>query len=295
MAPIRRGTSEQFWYVACHADLDPNDRDPRSGQTALLQDGWFIYEVAHLHGSHLFKVRESDGMAHFPRVLEQLNAEAKNADPNNYVRAGYLQWRAMEQKERNGVQGLLEEIHKARAALFRSKSPERNGYERLQLYLLKERLRQAKWYWANLLFEFVFLSGLVWFTLWPTIRRKRPWLWALHFGLAPLLFMLPVYLGYATYTFTSRGPSGGVLYPWLLTFSYGGRMNSLDRRIIDRLPQILEPLSQGIGAPTALTGMGLWGPTAVLCLSAFVALLALATAVWFKHRNKSIPDTPAAS
>ena len=35
-------------------------------------------------------------------------------------------------------------------------------------------------------------------------------------GMLPTLFCLPYWLGYAPLTFTSAGPVGGVLYPWLL-------------------------------------------------------------------------------
>lgn len=285
MAPIRKGTSEAFWYVACNADLDPNVKHEWIGQV-VLREGWFIYELKHIHGSYLFRIPEFKAMLDFPKVLKQLDAELENADPNNFFLAGYREWKATNETERGGVKGLLEKIDEARASLLQSRSPEMDGYRRLKSYLLENRIRQAKWYWANLVFEFVFLSGLVWFAIWPIIRRKRPWRWALHLGPVPLFFMLPVYLGYATYTFTSAGPSGGVFYPWLLVFLRGGRMSQIDQIIIERLPQILEPLSQGIGMPMALTGMGLWGPTATVGCSLVVAVAAFAVGWWVKNKSK---------
>ncbi len=286
MAPIREGTPGKLWHVACNITLDPNDRHEWTGHV-VLRDGWFIYEVAHIHGEALFRVRESEAMKDFPRVIKQLDAKCTNADPNNYFLTGYMAWKATEEAECNGVEGLLERIEQARVSLLHSRFPDLDGYTRLQRYILEERLRQAKWYWANIFFEFVFLSGLVWFAVWPIIKHKSTFHWALHFGLVPLLFMLPLYLGYATYTRTSAGPSGGVLYPWLIIFLPGGSPNNVEQFILERLPQILEPLSQGIGTPMALSGRGIPRPTSVVICSVVVAIIAFVVGWWTKHKCKN--------
>jgi len=106
------------------------------------------------------------------------------------------------------------------------------------------------------------------------MRRDRGWRsWAIHLGLLPMLFLLPVYLGYATFSFTSAGPSGGVLYPWLLSGFFGGRCNEWDRQILSHLPKILEPLSAPIGMPLSLSGMGMPGPTTMVIAGLVIALL----------------------
>jgi hypothetical protein len=285
MAPIKKGTPGELWYAACNIALDPNDKHEWRGQV-VLQDGWFIYELTHLHGESLFRIRKSEAMKDFPRVIKQLDAECANADPNDYFLSGYIEWKVIEESERNGVEGLLERIEQARAGLLRSRFPELDRYTYFQRYILKKRLQQAKWYWANILFEFVFLSGLIWFAIWPIIKRKNPFHWALHLGLVPLLFMLPLYLGYSTYTRTSAGPSGGVLYPWIVFFLPGGPPNNVEQVILERLPQILEPLSQGIGTPMALTGRGMPRPTIVLGCSVVMAIIAFTVSWWTKHRSK---------
>jgi len=68
MAPIRRGTSEHLWYAACGVNL-AQEKLELYGRKAVLRDGWFIYELGHLHGSFLFRVRESEAMLDFPLVL----------------------------------------------------------------------------------------------------------------------------------------------------------------------------------------------------------------------------------
>jgi len=281
MAPIKQGTSRELWYAACNIALDPNVKNGWRGQV-VLRDGWFIYEFTHLHGESLFRVRESEAMKDFPQVIKQFDFECTNSEPNNYFVTGYMEWKATEESERNGVEGLLEKIEQARAG-----SHELDGYTYFQRYVLEKRLQQANWYWANLVFEFVFLSGLVWFAVWPIIKQKSPFHWALHLGLVPLLFMLPLYLGYATYTRTSAGPSGGILYPWIVLFLPGGSPNNLKQVILERLPQILEPLSQGIGTPMALTGQGMPRPTVVLVCSAVIAIIAFTVSWWIKHKSKN--------
>jgi len=88
-----------------------------------------------------------------------------------------------------------------------------------------------------------------------------------------MLFMLPVYLGYAAYSFTSAGPTGGVLYPWLLMNVSGGSCNEFDREILAYTPRILEPLSAPIGMPMALSGRGMPGPTTTIIVGLLIALL----------------------
>ncbi len=133
-----------------------------------------------------------------------------------------------------------------------------------------------KWYWANIAFEWLFLSGLVLFAAWPLLRAKGWITWAIHLALLPLLFMLPVYLGYATFSFTSAGPTGGVLYPWLLRISHGGSCNDFDREILAFTPRILEPLSAPIGSPLSLSGRGMPGPTTMVIAGLIIALLVFA-------------------
>ncbi|MHC4475787.1 MAG: hypothetical protein ACYTEL_09075 [Planctomycetota bacterium] len=289
MAPVGAGNPEDFWYVACGVKLAAEQSDYfTSGRTAL-RDGCFIYEMGHLHGSTLFRIRRSEAMAEFTKVVDKLESKVPKRDPNSWFIAGYLKWKEQTEATADDANALLNNIAEARDARHRARSPEGYAYQKLDDYFFERRLRQAKRYWANLVFEFLFLSGLVWLALWPMLRGKQPWRWALHLGLVPLLFIAPVYLGYATYTFTSRGPSGGVLYPWLVLPFAGGSMNHVDRFILERIPQILEPLSQGIGSWIALTGMGFRGPTKVAGLSAVVSVCALVLAYALRKRRRANP------
>jgi hypothetical protein len=287
MKPSKPGTSDGFWGAACGVDITlpatsavGAEWNAGEGTRTESDQGWFYYDVAHLHGSALYAVRESEAMRDFPRVLELLAVRAAQAPVDDPVRVGYLSWKGKDEEQRQATEGLLKEIRKAKA----SKYPERAGYDQFQRYLLARRVQQSKWYWANLLFEFLLLAGLAWLALWPAIRRCPPWRWALHLGLVPVLLMLPVYLGYATFSFTTAGPSGGVLYPWLVFWLPGGSCNPLDQWILERLPQVLEPMSQSIGTPMVLSGFGMYGPTAAVGLGLVVALVAWGIAFMRQRR-----------
>src|SRR5438876_364621 len=90
--------------------------------------------------------------------------------------------------------------------------------------------------------------------------------------LLPILFFLPYWLGYAQLTFTSAGPSSGVLYPWLLVWFRGLPWTSLDTTIVRSLPQILEPLSQTPGPMLSLTFFGGVGPVAATVMGVILGL-----------------------
>jgi hypothetical protein len=103
--------------------------------------------------------------------------------------------------------------------------------------------------------------------------------YAVHLGTLPILFMLPAYLGYATLSFSSRGPCGGVLYPWLIFgLRQTGSCNGLDREILSHVPQLLEPLSSEIPIPlmgnmSDIIWSAMPGPTIMAIAGLIIALL----------------------
>ena len=283
MSPIRPGNSAELWYQVCRAQIGAKPIEHYIGQV-VLQDGWFIYEVPYMHGSWLFEVPELDAMRDFPQVLAQMDAEAEDLENQDYVTQGYRAWNDDADSHGRGVQGLIDSIDMAFTEARRE-----NGSRDLRSYysyVMSVRLQKAKKYWANIAFEFFFLSGLVWFVAWPIIKRRSPRRLALHWGLAPLFFMLPVYLGYATYSFTSVGPSGGVLYPWLLRPLCGGHQFKWESRMLaERLPLLLESLSQDTGEWISITGRGMWGPLEMMFFGAVIAILAYGLGRWLHGRS----------
>jgi hypothetical protein len=275
MRPVRKGDAGTFWLHVTGLDVGA-EHSWSFGRFYRPRDGWYPYEVSGFHGSDLYQVPEAEVRDRFPRVAERL----RNAPPGRLrpdVEQAFRDW------ERTGagpddMTGFLERVQAARYA--RSA----NGRQTLDEYVRKceagldERWERAGRYRWNVVFEFAYLSGLIVFAAWPWLRRRGRVAWAVHLGLVPTLLFVPYWLGYAQLSMTSAGPTGGVLYPWLIFwcgFLRDLSWQGIDLAILRRLPQPLETLSQTPGAIMSLTGFGGVGPTATLTAGAIVALLLL--------------------
>jgi hypothetical protein len=285
MAPLKRGSVEHFWKCACGVDL-ASDKDTSVGDAYLVDDKWAAYEISNLHGSKIYFVSADDAISRFDAVVTLLRAAKQRGEESKFVE-GLVAWDHSVERPRT-AQSLLDEIKAASRKAYAAKDIDLLVYSITSEQQFWQRWRRADWYWANFAFEWAGLSGLALFAVWTGIRRKSPLRLALHAALLPLLFLLPTYLGYATFSFTSAGPSGGIVYPYLLWWARGGSVNSFDRWLLERLPQVLEPISTPIGSPMALTGMGLPGPTSALIAGIVVGVvvicISLACRTWSRLR-----------
>lgn len=300
MAPTHPGNSRDFWKIATGVQLSPNVDDNLFGKAYFVDDTWAAYEVSYIHGSDIYRVSCVDVLADLRAVVSLLEQKVQTGEESPVTRA-YIKWRN-KNKSRGGTP-LLEEINleRNRELIKEIKAGSDPDLVEEDIHLLKYRVAQeqefwqrwerANWYWANGVFEWGFLSVLAIFSVWPVIRGRSALRWASHAAALPFLFLLPAYIGYATYTFTSAGPCGGILYPYLLLYCRGGSVNSADRWLLGRLPQILEPLSTPIGRPMALTGMGMPGPTQILLAGAIVGIVVFLSVFsfnqWRTRRSKT--------
>lgn len=262
MAPVRQGNSGDYWKIATGVSLSPDVRDSSGGDAYFIDDAWAAYDASHMHGSDIYRVSRSEVTADFDAVVSALEEKVRSGEDTLFLKA-YVQWRDDKSKPHDGP-SLVEHI---RREINRKVSEEdvnllmyRIGREQ-QFW---ERWQRADWYWASIVFEWAFFTGLAIYGIWPALQNSPPLRWAIHVAMFPFLFFLPVYLGYATYSFTSAGPSGGILYPFLLMFCPFRSSTKADRCVLGHIPPILEPLSSPIGSPMALTGMGMPGPTYVI-------------------------------
>jgi hypothetical protein len=280
LAPVKKGKAEDFWYLTCRVDTGSRYKGGFvSGSYAELQGQWIISNVSHYHGSHLLKTRVDDIMRSLPEILEKMQERAINT-PDDDVARGYLAWKkeAGDPPRIEDVQKLVAAIETARKERRFREKPEDIEYTAASLAIqrtdFKLRLRESKWYWASILFEFLWLAGLVWFIAWPIIKKHRFWNIIICIGLLPMGLFLPYFMGYAAYTFTSCFPRGGILYPFIIVYFNNRSMNQWDIAILEHTPQILEPLSQ-IGLPLTLYDIetGGVGPTMVLLAGLLLALI----------------------
>lgn len=287
MAPVRKGNSHMFWKIATGVSLSPNV-DDAWGDAYIVDDVWAAYDSAHYHGSDIYRVSVADVSADFDAVVSMLEQAVQRGEDSPFLK-GYVNWRDDDDKPRDSS-ALLEDIKRARNRDLIEDNIDLLAYRVAGEQQFWQRWQRADWYWASIVFEWTFLTGLALFSVWPAIRHHSALRWAIHVAFLPLFFLLPTYLGYATNSFTSAGPSGGILYPFLLRFCRGGSFTSVDSWLMERTPQVLEPLSVPIGSPIALSGMGLPGPTYAI-LAGVVAGVCLFVAIagfkrWDKRRSK---------
>ncbi|MCP4246915.1 MAG: hypothetical protein GY778_07685 [bacterium] len=253
-----------------------------------MDEQWAAYDSQHFHGSIVHALPVTDALADFDAVVEALRRAHERGDDNAFVN-GYVEWRDSDD-EGNDAPALLESIKQVRQQDRFKRDIKFVAYALADDRQFWQRWRRADWYWANIVIEWAFLSGLVYFVLWPGIRNRSALRWATHFGLLPVLFLFPTYLGYATFTFTSVGPSGGILYPFLLWYACRGFFTEFDSWVLARLPQILEPLSTPIGSWLSLTGMGMPGPTCAVLSGVLLGGLIVGTNFgirqWIKRHPK---------
>lgn len=269
MAPIRDGNSAEFWRIACGVSPTGETEQSFGGVAYFVDDTWAAYDVTHMHGSDLFRVRLSSLALDFDSVCKLLMEPSGEDDKSDYVK-GFNTWRAQDPDSRD-IAALVESIKKVRLRRIIVADPDVVKYIVASEQQFWQRWERANWYWANIVFEWLFLSGLILFAFWPTVRDKGIWAQTIHIAVVPLMFFSPTYLGYATYSFTSAGPSGGVLYPFLLRILGIGQCNRLDLWILERTPRLLEPLSIPIGSPLALSGRGFPGPTTAVVIGVLMS------------------------
>ncbi len=288
MAPIQPGSAVLFWRAAAGARLNEQDDETRLGDAHFgdahfVEGVWCTYEFSHWHGSELYSVPRHEVMPYFDKVVELLRKDHEQGKDTPFVR-GYSKWCELHFQQRDAaalVQSINSEWQEKYAA---------QGSGVLAVHLMGEELfwrrwRQSSWYWACVVFEWTLFTGLAWFAMSPILRRRSPLWLAFHAALVPTLFMFPTYLGYATAAFTTAGPRGGVLYPFLLRFVRGGSSNQSDQWLLTHLPQILEPLSPSIGQPAMLSGLGMPGPTSTLIVGFVLGLAVLGMSVWIRGAN----------
>lgn len=283
MAPIQRGSAVQFWRAAAGVRLQEQDDETWLGHAHLIGNVWGIYEITHWHGSELYSAPPQEVMPYFDKVVELLRKDHEQGKDTLFVR-GYLKWCKIHFQQRD-AEALVQSIHIEWQEKWAAQGSDMLAVHLMGEELFRKRLRQSDWYWACVVFEWTLFTGLAWFAMSPILRRRSPMRLAFQTALVPTLFMMPTYLGYATAAFTSAGPRGGVLYPFLLRFVRGGSTSQSDQWLLVHLPQILEPLSPSIGQPAVLSFLGIPGPTSTLKTGVVLGLAVLGLSVWIRGAN----------
>lgn len=273
--PIQNGRSLKFWSYACGIDLE--EAEEIVGDTYLPLDGYYIYYYQGMHGQFLYKVPALEANQDYPAVLKKIEElpDSKTLNPRASLAKRVLH------KHRARViddpEAFLRLLHKEEQSLL---DKELQTYQQESEAHFSERWTRANRYWVNILFEFCFFVAVLFFALYPWMYSKSHSAWGFHLGFTPLFIMMPYYLGYAPYAFTSADPKGGVLYPYLIELGRVHFWTSLDTFIFEQLPPILEPLSQSPGSILSMSESSPLGPVVALMVGAAMGILAAGIHKW---------------
>jgi ankyrin repeat protein len=293
MRPVQQGTSTEFWRSACGVKLAGSDPLHVHEGVAIYpaRDGLCIFYVQGFEGSYLYAVKQSEVLARSPEVIQGLDSELAEKGPLTDRLRVYRKWRAAGGNS-SKVAVLLEQEHEALRELR-----ERRSYAGGRRWFEEERSFEYAWsrlqrYPVNVALEFSYLSGVVVFGFWPWLRRLKPWRWALHIGLLPILLCLPYFLGYSP-ALLKLNPSGWTLYPWIAVWFnlLGGISGPFDTVVLFSLPKPLAGLSGYDPATIWDIYSSFWDMTYGMSASSLIALsmgLAAATytAAWLMWRRK---------
>jgi len=226
MQPVRRGTANDFWETACGIELDSTPRNEWGGAAYCVDENWVAYDWPHMHGSDIYYVPMAEARPRFEAATRALAARQVSGADSRFVK-GYEQWRA-KPADRQTMESLLDCQRDALHEAANARGIHALSYLVSVEQLFWQRWRRARWYWANFIFEWFFLTGLGLFALWPVIRNSNLYRWAAHVSLLPLLFLLPTYLGYATTSFTSGARAAAYsIRSWCASFTAEGRTSSM--------------------------------------------------------------------
>jgi hypothetical protein len=280
--PVRPGTAEGYWDAAAGV----RENVIPSGSWFLTEpvNGFFLYSRNHMHGSYFYQVPVADVFATFPISVDQLGGEGKRVLP--WAEPGFRTWQEAD-PQRSNPQLLLLYLREAQLEWWASKSVESRlllttadfelgiAYQRLRLFPLVEFL------------EWAYLSALVVFAAWPWLKKRPLSQWVVHAALLPLLLLLPYYLGYCAWNFTSAGPGGGVVYPFILDAFPSLPWTPLDQFLVGHVPQPLAPLTGPLGPMMSLSGGRHAGPSSAVGMGLALGAVVLSLGWLLRSRPRT--------
>ncbi|MEI8194789.1 MAG: hypothetical protein WCI73_02655 [Phycisphaerae bacterium] len=242
MHPVRRATVADFWRGAVGVDIGGGAN--ASFGAVAERDGRFVCAFVGMDDIWTNWLPVDEAMKSWPAAQSELEKLAAR-QPNNSMVIGYQRWKSKSPEQQMGITGLNRAIRTAFSEKFYREYPSRLpvGDVLAEEREVAERAAlKMTWYWATFCFEFLFFSGLVWWISWPVLRKSGVIGYLVHWGLAPLLYLLPSWLGYATRIGGVR-ETGGILYSWL-DVGAPGTNTPWEVAFFTHLPLLLEPLSQ---------------------------------------------------
>jgi len=265
MRPAKQGSAIDFWYYATGINLDGREPMFSSLGTFRFIDERLYYDTTHLHGSNLYVIDADELMSLWPQVHAQFERYANGDIHESPPVSAYQSWRSG--STGSTVQEIIELLNQIQERHVAS-NEYRFELQALVDYLFDIRVAKANRYVTNFIFEFFWLSFIAWLAFAPLIRDLSKSRTVITWAALPIVLYLPFHPGYGTQSFTSIGPSGGVLYPYIIRVLGSGLLFDFDRAVWSYLPPILAAISQDTTGPQiSWSSMGTpWGPVSQLII-----------------------------
>jgi len=269
LRPAQPGTPEAFWDALYHLNL--SERGYFRG-VYPMQGDVCIYSVQGFHGQFIYTVPLEDARRLLPRIRERAPKEFDGlTDRERELLSSGADVAALVQARIDAHLSSDDEESRLDAARFES-----------DLDAFKEKWRRIQRYSLNIALELLYLHAWLLMLWTPVFHGKSRIACSMALTFALPLLLMPYYLGYVPWTFTSAGPGGGALYPMLIIFfgkpSWGWTV--LDRGLVEVLGQPLEPLNQLPGPMWSVSGMGAPAPSFTLAVG-----LVLGAAFFILHKT----------
>ena len=211
MYPLARGTSAEFWAVS--TGVDPGGAPAGMDVGCIRGDGAY-YSPASMDSRWIYWVPKSEVMRDFPAVLSELD---KRSAADDKPAAGYQRWKKLPSgtQDPNSLILCLQDEQTASMAMNPKLSPGSLSFAVEGRNWMLAQLQKADHYWANFVFEFLYLSAVLWFLFWPFIYKRSTARRIVHLMASPILLLLPAWLGYCDVSVGGVPPAGGIVYPWM--------------------------------------------------------------------------------
>lgn len=248
MRPIPQGNLNDFWYNALAVDLTNGSHSSR-GTAIRYSSDWWIYSIVGMHGSSHYSIANAEVQTDWPRAQTELvKAAAEPPAPDRFVGSAFRRWRSFESSHSQTIENLILCINEG--VIDRNTQL---GSTPMSLWWTRgsfdmhQVARTAEFYWFNFLFEFLWLSGLVWLALWPLIRGWRMRWFYSCLAIAFVLLYVPHWFGYCVLSRVPWGPTGGILYPWIIFYNaWPWAYCWWDHHFLINVPPIFSAINQGM-------------------------------------------------
>jgi len=284
LVPVREGTAADYWAAAAGAHRKGILGGPNACLT-LPVDGYFFYSSQHLHGAWYYRAPESEVLEIFPKTTEEFDAPDKMIA--KWTSSGFRAWEEAD-AARSDPKLLLLNLREARVAYW-AKQDLLYGRQLVELedFSFGLAYHRMRLFPLVQLGEWAYLSALFLFAAWPWMRNQGLASWTIHAAFLPLLLLLPYYLGHCGWAFTSAGPIGGVVYPYILPPLRDLPWTALDKSIVEQVPQVLAPFSGPIGPMLSMSGGRRAGPVGAVGLGIALGAVTCLLGLWIRRQRRS--------